>query len=169
MYKDFHDDSQTLADFLAKNAGTFPQFAENLPIFYVCEDGQFICGKCAEENKTQILQAADYLDKQWNVIGSQIEADIHEVCANCGEHFYKFEKLSNNGVQLTSGLQVAHMSAFKGATGQVKSYFEIESSLPSNLHKLLVSAIIAAGTATADDLVVILNGVVAHLRFNDGK
>lgn len=161
-FQQFHENSETFTAFLAANASTFPEAFNGLPVAYVCEDGQFICGKCAEENKPQILEAAEFLDKQWNVIGSQTEADIHEVCANCGEHFYKFEKLSNNGVRLTSGLQVAHMSAFKGATGQVKSYFEIESSLPSNLHKLLVSAIIAAGTATTDDLVVILNGVVAH-------
>ena len=54
------------------------------PIFYLCADGESLCPSCVAANRKLIEAAPEYLDSQWEVVGSDINwEDSSMYCAHC--------------------------------------------------------------------------------------
>lgn len=66
--------------------GTFDKYAwpGGYPIYYLMADGGVICADCANKETELIAQADEYLDKQWQIEGKDINwEDASMYCDHC--------------------------------------------------------------------------------------
>lgn len=75
-------------DIILNEQGEFDAYAwpGGYPIYYICEDGEALCPKCCNENKELIAEAEEYLDRQWQIVGRDINYEDPDLyCAHCCE------------------------------------------------------------------------------------